>query len=349
MAGLSAAAALSADLSVTLLEREAHCGTHASGRSAAMFEENYGSPSTVALNKASKPAHIETGGGYLSPRGFLIIARAAEKEAFEKDAEDLGANPVSIDAACEILPILDRRVVALAAYRAEAYDIDTDRLLQDLRRKIQTAGCRIVTKAPVSAIQRTSTGWRLTAGGRRYTTPILVNAAGAWADEIARLAGLPPLGITPHRRSMARIAAPGGRDVTSWPMFFGTGETWYAKPDAGALIVSPADEDPLPPQDAWADDLVLAEGLDRYAAMVTEPVTRMLSNWAGLRSFAPDRALVLGPDPLDSAFVWSAGQGGYGFQTAPAAAALVADLILGRKAQLPAETLAALTPDRLRA
>ena len=147
---------------------------------------------------------------------------------------------------------------------------------------------------------------------------------------------------------MARLPAPGGHALRDWPIFFGVGETWYAKPDAGALLVSPADEDPVEPHDAWADDMVLAEGLARYSAMVTEPVTRVLTSWAGLRSFSPDRALVLGPDPDAPEFIWCAAQGGYGFQTAPAASQLLADLVMGRTPGLAADVVASLTPDRFR-
>jgi glycine/D-amino acid oxidase-like deaminating enzyme len=160
------------------------------------------------------------------------------------------------------------------------------------------------------------------------------------------MAGLAPLGFQPLRRSMGRIPAPGGHDVSLWPMMFGPGEDWYAKPDAGALIVSPAEEFPMDPHDAYADDMVLAEGFARYEAYVTEPVTRLLSSWAGLRTFAPDRQLVLGPDPRDPGFIWCAGQGGYGFQTAPAASALLADLVAGRTPVIAPEHVAALRPDR---
>ena len=147
---------------------------------------------------------------------------------------------------------------------------------------------------------------------------------------------------------MARIAAPAGHDVTHWPMVFGAGEDWYAKPDAGALIVSPAEEHPSEPHDAFADDMVLAEGLARYEAHMTAPVTRMLANWAGLRTFSPDRQLVLGPSPQDAAFIWCAGQGGYGFQTAPAASQLLADLVAGTTPALDPATIAALDPARFR-
>jgi glycine/D-amino acid oxidase-like deaminating enzyme len=163
---------------------------------------------------------------------------------------------------------------------------------------------------------------------------------------VARLAGARPLGLVPLRRSMARLPPPGGHDPSRWPMFFGSGERWYAKPDAGGLIVSPAEEDPVPAQDAWADDLVLAEGLARYEEMVVEPVRRVLASWAGLRTFAPDRVPVIGPDPRLAGFFWLAGQGGYGLQSSPAASALAADLLGGRPTGLEPGLLAALSPAR---
>ncbi|GAB4274613.1 MAG: hypothetical protein Kow0013_28700 [Pararhodobacter sp.] len=165
---------------------------------------------------------------------------------------------------------------------------------------------------------------------------------------MAGMAGVAPIGLRPLRRSMAQIPAPGGHDVARWPMMIGAGETWYAKPQAGKLLVSPADEDPVAPHDAWPDDLVLAEGLARYEEMVTEPVTRVETSWAGLRSFAPDRALVLGPDPLEPAFVWCAGQGGQGFLSAPGAAAALAEMLGGPPSGLSEAVLRALSPARFR-
>lgn len=350
VAGLSAAARLAPDARVIVLERESQTGHHASGRSAAMFEENYGLPSTVALNKASKSFYFsDEGCAYLSPRGFMIIAGPNEQDAFEQDVETLGADPITLDQANALVPILDPVTLAFAGYHADAFDIDTDALMQGFHRTLRAHGGKVITKAPVERIVHTGTGWQVTAGTQTYTAPTLINAAGAWADDIAEMAGIAPIGLTPMRRSMARIAAPNGQDVSRWPMFFGVGETWYAKPDAGALIVSPADEDPLAPQDAWPDDMVLAEGIARYQHHVTAPVMRMLSSWAGLRSFAPDRALVLGPDPAEPSFIWCAAQGGYGFQTAPAASQLIADLVMGRAPELPPQIVAQLTPDRLRA
>ncbi len=348
IAGLSAAARLSADAKVTVLEQESALGYHASGRSAALFEENYGLPSTIALNKASAAYHFEANGGYLSPRGLLIVAQQDEQTAFDADVTTMGLDLITPDEARAMVPILDPAKLAFAAYHQSAYDLDTDRMMQDFARLVRSNGGQVITSAPVEAIARTADGWQVTAKGTTHASALLVNAAGAWADPVATMAGIAPLGIVPHRRSMARLPAPVGHDVTRWPMFFGVGEAWYAKPDAGALLVSPAEEDATEPHDAWADDMVLAEGLARYENMVTEPVTRLLTSWAGLRSFSPDRALVLGPDPHDKSFIWCAAQGGYGFQTAPAASQLLADLVMGRTPVLPAEMVAQLTPDRLR-
>lgn len=348
IAGLSAAARLSEHFSVTVLEREQATGYHASGRSAAMFEQNYGLPSTIALNKASAEYHRSANGGYLSPRGLMIIARDDEAKAFEDDVNTMGIHRISKDRAIELVPILDPAKFTFAGYHEDGFDIDTDRLMQDFIRQIRRNGGAIVTKAEVTAITRQTDGWQVVAGGQTYDAAKLVNAAGAWADAVAQMAGIAPIGIVPHRRSMARLPAPEGLDLRDWPMFFGVGESWYAKPDAGALLVSPADEDVVAPQDAWADDMVLAEGLARYEGMVRTPVTRLLASWAGLRSFAPDKALVLGPDPDEPDFIWCAGQGGYGFQTAPAASQLLADLVRGVTPALPDDLVAQLLPDRLR-
>ena len=340
IAGVSAAARLSAHASVTLIEGESALGYHASGRSAALFEENYGLPSVITLNHASAAFHQP----YLSPRGFLLVGRTGEDAGFEADAKTMKCPEISVDEARGHVPILNDTITR-AAYHPDAFDIDTDRMIQDFARTVRANGGQVLTGQGVTAIHF-DTGWTVRCGNETLTARSLVNAAGAWADRIAVMAGVTPIGITPHRRSMARIPAPGGHDVSRWPIFFGVGETWYAKPDAGALLVSPADEDPVEPHDAWADDMVLAEGLDRYARHVTAPVTRVLSSWAGLRSFAPDRTLVLGQDPENTSFFWCAGQGGYGFQTAPAASRLLADLVFGHSPQIDDATINALSPAR---
>ncbi|MCT8161198.1 NAD(P)/FAD-dependent oxidoreductase [Pseudoruegeria sp. SHC-113] len=347
IAGLASAARLSHLGRVMLLERETALGYHASGRSAAMFEETYGLPTTIALNQASRAYHAEANGGVLSPRGLMLVARAGEEAAFEADLQTMQMDALSPSEAAAMIPILDLGVITQAGYRAYAWDIDTDRLMQNFARELRANGGEIHTGAEVTSIRRDGGTWHITTTDERtFSAQILVNAAGAWVDQIAALAGVAPVGITPLRRSMARLPAPDGHDVAHWPMLFGPGETWYAKPDAGALIVSPADEEPTPPMDAWADDMVLAEGLARFEAHVTLPVTRLLANWAGLRSFAPDRQLVIGEDPAAPGFFWCAGQGGYGFQTAPAYSALLADLVAGRVPEVGADLAAALSPNR---
>lgn len=345
IAGVSAAARLSELGSVVVLEAEDVLAHHASSRSAALYEPRYGAPAVVGLSMASE-AHFRSLPGVLSPRGLLLVAKAEAREAYEQDLAAMEFDRISVDEARGIVPILNPEVVALAGYAAHAEDVDTDLLVQGFAREAKGRGAQVVTKAQVTAIAKDGAGWRVESKAGSYTARMIVNAAGAWVDQIAALAGVRPLGFTPYRRSMARIPAPGGHDVSRWPMMFGPGEDWYAKPDAGALIVSPAEEDLMEPHDAWADDMVLAEGLARYEEMVTEPVTRLISSWAGLRTFAPDRVLVIGPDAREPGFFWLAGQGGYGFQTCPAASRLAADLIGGRPPEIGADLVAALSPAR---
>jgi D-arginine dehydrogenase len=344
IAGISAAARLAPLGRVVLLEAEPHLAHHASGRSAALYEPNYGLAPVVGLSKASGD-YFHSQPSVLSPRGLMILGRAGEEATFAAESADMDLPEISVADARAIVPILNDTITH-AAYGHHAWDIDTDLLIQNFSREARSHGATILTSARVTAITKTATGWAVTTATDSFETRLLINAAGAWVDGIARMAGITPLGFQPLRRSMARIPAPGGHDLTGWPMMFGTGETWYAKPDAGALIVSPAEEHPMDPHDAWADDMVLAEGLARYEEAVTEPVTRLISNWAGLRTFAPDRVLVIGPDTRDPSFFWLAGQGGYGFQSSPAASQLAADLIAGRSPVLDADLIASLSPAR---
>ena len=343
--GVSAAARLSELGSVLLLEGEDHLAHHASGRSAALYEPHYGAAPVVGLSLASRE-YFFAQKDVLSPRGLLTVARAEEMDALKADADAMNLTLISGEEACTMVPVLNGSVVAGAAKADHAWDIDTDLLLQGFAKAARARGARFVMRAQVTAIARMAGGWTVTSSAGAFSGSMLVNAAGAWVDQVAEMAGIRPLGFQPNRRSMARIPAPGGHDVSGWPMLFGVGETWYAKPDAGALLISPAEEHPMPPHDAFADDMVLAEGLARYEAMVTEPVTRLITSWAGLRTFAPDRVLVIGRDVAEPAFFWLAGQGGYGFQSAPAASQLAADLIAGRAPQIDGDLVAALSPAR---
>jgi len=346
IAGISAAAALAPHATVTLLEAESQLGSHASGRSAAMFLADYGNEVVRALNHASHHHHMHANGGVLSKRGMMLVARHAERAEFINEAGSFNMKEIGIPDARQLFPILHPENTGFAGYRDDAYDLDADRLLQNYAAEAKRQGAKILPNSKVTALTKTGKVWEVITGDVSYRAEIIINAAGAWADEVAALAFVTPLGLQPYRRSMARLPAPGGHDVSHWPFVDSVNERWYAKPDAGCWIVSPSEEHPLPPHDAWADDMVLAEGLDRYGEMVTEPVTRLQSSWAGLRTFAPDRALVIGADTADSSFYWLAGQGGYGFQTAPAASCLIADLVLSRPSGLPPKVIAALNPLR---
>ncbi|MCE6950723.1 FAD-binding oxidoreductase [Cereibacter sphaeroides] len=343
IAGISAAARLSELGSVLLLEAEDSLAHHASSRSAALYEPRYGLAPVVELSLASAEFYHRAE-GILSPRGMMVVARADDAAQFEAEAEAMQLDRLTPEEAREIVPVLAEDVT-LAAHADHAWDIDTDLLLQRFGREARQRGATFRTRAPVTAIVREGGFWSVTAGERHHAR-VIVNAAGAWVDRVAEMAGVRPIGFTPYRRSVARIPAPEGRDVSRWPMIFGTGEGWYAKPDAGALIVSPAEEHPMEPHDAWADDMVLAEGLARYEEMVTTPVTRLIASWAGLRTFAPDRVLVIGRDPAEPSFFWLAGQGGYGFQTCPAASRLAADLLGERPPEVPPALVSALAPAR---
>ncbi|MCC5987311.1 MAG: FAD-binding oxidoreductase [Pararhodobacter sp.] len=347
VAGLSAGAQLAALGDVVVVEAEAQTGYHASGRSAALYEAEYGAPATVALARASGEALAEMGA--LSPRGLMVVGQAHERDAFEQDCAALQLTRISPGEALQLVPILNRERVAMAAHSDAAQNIDTDLVLQTCARHIREKGGQIRTNAPVTAIRATAQGWEVTLGnGETIVARQIVNAAGAWADRVAQLAGLPGIGLQPLRRSIAQLPAPAGHDIRAWPMTVSAGETWYAKPEAGKLLVSPADEDPVEPHDAWADDMVIAEGLARYEEMVTVPVTRVEVTWAGLRSFSPDRAPVLGSDPLNPAFLWCAGQGGQGFLSAPGAARVMAEAAGGTASGFSPEIIAALSPARYR-
>lgn len=346
IAGISAGARLSSLGSVTVLEAETGLGYHTSGRSAAMFDEIYGLPTTTEMNRASRDYHMTANGGVLSPLGLMLIGTKDDEKAFATEIISMEMDQMALADAVEMVPILNLDVVTQIGYNSNAWNIDTDRLIQNFAREVRANDGKVLTGQRVLNITRTGSGWNVATTDAEYEAKTLVNAAGSWVDEVAQMAGITPIGFTPYRRSMARIPAPGGHDVSNWPMLHGVSNSWYARRDAGLLLVSPMEEDPSTPHDAWPDDMVLAEGLARYAAVMTEPVTRLESSWAGLRTFSPDRNLVLGRDASDTSFVWVAGQGGVGFQTCPAASKLVSDLVAGRPSELNSDTVAALSPAR---
>lgn len=352
IAGAGAAARLAPEASVTVLEMEDALGRHSTGRSAAVFIRNYGNRTLRALNAASE-AVLENPDGIspeslLSPRGQLLVATEEELGAFQEYLNGAdGLEILSADEAVRLFPLLRRDRIAAVAFERGARDIDVDRFLQGAARLAKQHGAQFVLSAPARRISRVSGSWRVETPKGVFEAPVLINAAGAWADEIAGLAQARKVGLVAMRRSAAIVPPPDGVDVTGWPLVVSASESWYAKPDAGKLMVSPADEDPVEPHDAWADDMVLAEGLDRFEQAVTMSVTRVERNWAGLRSFVCDRTPVVGFAPDAEGFFWLAGQGGYGVQTAPALSQLTADLCFGGSSELAADVVAALNPARL--
>ena len=351
MAGCGSAAMLAPHAKVTVLEMEDRPAYHTTGRSAATFILNYGNDVLRALNAASE-ATLRTGGdlaetGFLSPRGVMQVEEPGQSDAFE--AYTAGATGLEIldpSQVVELFPIYRPEMVVRGALEPNASDIDVDGLLQAYIRTLRTQGSQIVPNSQVTALTRNNDQWVVETKSGTYAAPVVVNAAGAWGDLVARLAGLAPVGLTPMRRTVAVL--PTDQDTRHWALTAAVAETWYAKPDGGRLWVSPADEDPMDPHDAYPDDMVLAEGLHRFSEATTMEVTRVERSWAGLRTFAPDRTPVNGFEPGTDGFYWLVGQGGYGIQTAPAMSQLAADQILGHDAGLPDDIVSALSPARFR-
>lgn len=351
IAGISAAAELSRDARVTVLEAEAQPGYHATGRSAAIFIRNYGNATLKALNALSYPALSGDllGESVLSPRGELLVAQESELDAVEDYMADTsGVERLSAAEAQALVPVLRKDRIAAALYEADAQDIDVDRLLQGCLRLLRARGGALLTRQPVQRLSRRNGLWRVETGDRTHSAPVLVNAAGAWADHIAAMAGVARIGLQPKRRSaLIMRLPPRDDDPGHWPLFGSVAETWYAKPDPGGLMISPADADPVEAQDIHPDDMVLAEGLDRFERMVDLPITRPTHSWAGLRSFVQDKTPVVGFAPEFEGFFWLAGQGGYGVQTSPALARVTRALCTGGAEGIAPALRAALAPDRL--
>ncbi|MDF1609288.1 FAD-binding oxidoreductase [Hoeflea sp. YIM 152468] len=351
IAGISVAARLAPDARVTVLEAEPMIGHHSTGRSAAIFIRNYGNATLRALSAASAPFLTRpdqvSDSSLLTPRGELLVATEDDLDRYEAylDGSE-GLEKLSAQQALELVPILRRDAIAAAAIEWDAQDIDVDRMLQGFARLHRGHGGKVVTGAAVTSIARHDGLWTVVTPAGEFSAAVVINAAGGWADHLAQMAGVRALGLAPLRRSAALIPAPEGHDINRWPLFANAGDQWYAKPEAGKLMVSPAEEDPVEPHDVWADDMVIAEGLHRFEQAVTIPVTRVEHSWAGMRTFAPDRTPVVGFAPETEGFFWLAGQGGYGMQTAPALSQLAADLCMGRQAALDLSVVEALSPAR---
>jgi D-arginine dehydrogenase len=361
MAGASAAAELSRDRRVLVLERESHPGAHATGRSAALYSTIYGNAPVRALTRASRTVLQQglegDGDGVLSPRGSLFIAtqrQGPRLDAFAALPDVAGqTRRLSAHETLELVPFLRSEVVAGGVLEPGAMDIDVHRLHQAYLRRARQGGAVLRTDASVVALSREDGVWSVKGPGGEDRAPVLINAAGAWADAVAALAGLPPLGLTPLRRTIALVDPPAMDRFETAPHVIDIDEKFYFKPDAGRLLLTPADETPSPPCDAAAEDFAIALAIDRIQAVAHLKVAHIRAKWAGLRTFAPDRTPVVGFDPRAPGFFWLAGQGGYGIQTAPAMARAAAALARGEG--LPRDLVAegvepgALSPDRFTA
>jgi D-arginine dehydrogenase len=347
IAGAGVAADLAGDMRVVMIEMEDRPGYHATGRSAAILIQNYGNAVIRALTRDSVAALAQPDPpiferSLLSPRGMLTVADADSVAAHrELLRTSEGLAEISVAEAVRLVPILDPQRILEASYEADARDIDVAALHQGWLRIAMAAGTRLLKSSPVLSAERSNGRWRVATPDAIVEAGVVVNAAGAWGDHVAAIFGAAPVGLQPMRRSIAVVPAPDGHDCRHWPIFDDTAERWYAKPEAGRLLVSPADEDPVDPHDAFVDDMVLAQGIHRYESMVTTPVTRVERTWAGLRTFAPDRTPVAGFDPQVDGLFWLCGQGGYGIQTSPALSRLSGALI---RREPPPDALLPLVP-----
>lgn len=333
----------------------------ATGRSAALFTEAYGPRQVRALTRASRAFFDQPPPGFsptalLHPRGTLFVAGASQRDELlalhqRLASEGLRAGLLDTAQALSLVPVLRERAADCALHDPDAFDIEVDALLQGFLRSLRHHGGSTVTDARVTGLHHDGHCWHArTADGRTWTATTVVNAAGAWADEVARLAGARPVGIEPRRRSAFLFAPPDGLQTTRWPAVVSIDESWYFKPDAGLLLGSPANADPVAPHDVVAEELDVAIGIHRIEEATTLEIRRPRHTWAGLRSFVADGEPVCGFAEEVPGFFWAAALGGYGIQTSPAFGRLCASLALGQG--VPVDLLdqgldmAALSPSR---
>lgn len=348
---------------VLLLEREAQPGMHSTGRSAAMFMQSYGPPGVRALTRAGRDFYLNPPAGFadaplLSPRAALFVATAAQHGALVALGDTLAASgtPLRHLDEAQLLawaPALRRGLFAEALLDEGGFDMDVDRLLQGFLRGARQAGAQLRTGVAPGRAEHDGAGWRVALpDGTTAQATVVVNAAGAWADEVAALFGAAPIGLEPRRRSAFTFRPPPGVDWSATAMVCDVDEAWYFKPDAGQMLGSPANADPTTAHDVQPEEFDIALGIHRLQEVSSFDIARPSATWAGLRSFVADGDLVIGFDDACPGFFWLAAQGGYGIQSAAGASLLAASLIEG--APLPPELAAqgvepaVVSPRRLR-
>lgn len=339
IAGASLGWRLADRCSVVVLEKEAQPGYHATGRSAAMFMETYGPPAVRALTRASRAFYEQPPEGFateplIAPRGVLYLATPGQQELLlELEAELAPLTPglqrLGADEVLARVPCLRRDAVHGALFDPGARDLDVHALHQGFLKGLRQRGGTVRTGHGLASAVRERGQWHLQLDtGESIQAGTVVNAAGAWADEVAAICGVRRIGLEPRRRSAFTFAAPEGLDPSRWPAVVGVDESYYFKPDAGRLLGSPANADPAIPHDVVPEELDIAMGIHQIESVTTLTIRRPHSTWAGLRSFAPDGEMVIGWDDACPGFFWLAGQGGYGIQSAAGASQLAAALVL---------------------
>jgi D-arginine dehydrogenase len=339
IAGASVAYWLTPHARVVVLEREPQPGYHSTGRSAALFIETYGPSQVRALTRASRPFFECPGKGFaehplLTPRGTLFVASDLQErqlDTYWDEVRSSGTVTRRLDQVetCSMVPVLRADRVVGSVYEPEACDIDVHALHQGYLREMRHRGGVLHCDAEVTRIERAGAQWHVYTEEATYSAPVVVNAAGAWADTIAQMAGVAPIGIEPRRRSAFTFPPPEGVATAGWPAVMGAEDDWYFKPEAGMLLGSPANEDLVEPQDVQAEELDIALAIDRIEAITTLTIRRPTRVWAGLRSFVADGSLVGGFDAHAPGFFWVAAQGGYGIQTSAAMGEACAALARG--------------------
>ena len=338
IAGSSLAAQLALHRKVQLFEMESLPGYHSTGRSAAIFSEAYGNETIRALTRASREFFYAPPPGFattplVTPRRVLITARHGQEAALDRFVEVARTaghvEQTSVNEALALCPILRPEQLSAAALSTSPADIDVNELQQGYLRLFRQRGGVATMASQITGLERDAQGWRIIAADGEYRAPIVVNAAGAWAGEIGALAGATDIGLQPLKRTACLIDPPIGHDISAWPMLLNVEEEFYLKPDAGMLLLSPADESLTNPCDAQPDELDIAIAVDRLERATTLQVRRIASSWAGLRSFVADRSPVVGFDREQPGFFWLAALGGYGIQTAPALSRIAAGLVIG--------------------
>lgn len=353
IAGATAAAHLSPHRRVALIEAEDSAGYHTTGRSAAMWIQNYGPRDVRELSRLARPFFENPPRGFTTTplmrrRPVLLVATKAQLPDLETALQEgMGLRRVASAEMASMVPALRPGYAAAGAVEDDAFDMDVAAIHQGFLRQVRDNGGELALRSRAGSIQKNAGVWNVeTTAKGTFRAPIVVNAAGAWGDEVAVLAGAQPLGLIPKRRTAA-IIDPAPYDVENWPIVSDVQENWYARPDSRTrLFVSPADETPTYPHDVQPEELDIALGIDRMQQALDIEVRRVEHSWAGLRTFTPDGSLAFGWDARVEGFFWSVGQGGYGIQTSPAAGTLVADLVLAHDPGEAAAIVSVVNPGR---